>query len=112
MKTTKRSGPTSNDPVSTFNEDEFHNSDETPYGQSPLPQLDPPSFKVMKKQVGKKKVSKKSKWMNPTSTKEAPTKPDKPSLKEGWDFYLNQIGKERFTPAPRNNGFDKYAGGK
>lgn len=49
------------DRLGLTNESEFLGSDEMPYGQPPLPQPDPPSFKVMKKQVGKKKVSKKPK---------------------------------------------------
>lgn len=112
MKTTKRQEPDVSDRKDTFNEDEFHTTDEIPYGQSPLQQPDPPSFKVMKKQVGKKKASMKSKWLNPKPTEKASPSPEKPTLKEGWDFYLKQIGKERFTPAPRNNGFDKYFGAK
>ena len=44
-------------PTENQTEDEFHASDEIPYGTTP----NATSFAVMKKQVRKKKVSKKSK---------------------------------------------------
>ena len=58
-------------------------------------------------QVGKKPLPKKkpNKWVNPKPKKKTKTEYlDEPNLEKEWDFYLQQVEKERLSNVPKKEG--------